>query len=232
MKKPRILIINPNSSAEMTEAIHKNALAFAGEDMEILTVPTPGTPPFIATYEDHAMAAPGMVRLLRENEDSFDAFVIACHGDPNIDLMKEITTKPVVGIAEASMKIATMLGHSFSVIAPVERTVPNKKALIEKYGLTRDAASVRPASIEEGSDEAERLIAAGRRAIEEDGAEVLVLGCAGFAGIDKRMEKELGVPVLDGVICALVIASGLVKYGVSISKKRRYDHTFGKRKEA
>ncbi|MGD9821387.1 MAG: aspartate/glutamate racemase family protein, partial [Aminobacteriaceae bacterium] len=77
-------------------------------------------------------------------------------------------------------------------------------------------------------DEAERLIAAGRRAVEEDMAEVLVLGCAGFAGLDKRMEKELGVPVLDGVICALIIASGLVKYGVSISKKRRYDNTFGK----
>lgn len=232
MKKPRILIINPNSSAEMTEAIHKNALAFAGEDMEILTVPTPGTSPFIATYEDHALAAPGMMDLLRKYEDEWDAFIIGCHGDPNLDLMKEISVKPVVGIAEASMKIATMLGHSFSVIAPVERTVPNKKALIEKYGLTRDAASVRPASIEEGADEAERLIAAGRRALEEDGAEVLVLGCAGFAGLDKRMERELKVPVLDGVICALIVASGLVKYGVSISKKRRYDHTFGKRKEA
>lgn len=229
MRKPKILVINPNSSKEMTEAIHKNAAAFAGNDMEVVTVSTPGTSPFIATYEDHAVAAPGMVKLLRDNEESFDAFIIACHGDPNIDLMKEITTKPVVGIGEASMKMATMLGHNFSVIAPVERTVPNKKALIDKYGLTRDMASVRPASVEQGAGEAERLILAGRRAVEEDGAEVLVLGCAGFAGLDKRMEKELRVPVLDGVICALIIASGLVKYGVSISKKRRYDNTFGKR---
>ena len=228
MRKPKILIINPNSSAEMTTAIHKNAAEFAGDEMEVVTVPTPGTSPFIATYEDHAVAAPGMVKLLREGEDVYDAFIIACHGDPNIDLMKEITTKPVVGIAEASMKMATMLGHSFSVIAPVERTVPNKKALIDKYGLTRDMASVRPASVEKGADEAERLIAAGRRAVEEDGAEVLVLGCAGFAGLDKKMGKELGVPVLDGVICALIIASGLVRYGVSISKKRRYDNTFRK----
>lgn len=228
MKKIRILIINPNSSLEMTEAIHRNAAAFAGDDLDVVTVPTPGASPFIATYADHALAAPGMMELLRNNEAGFDAFVIACHGDPNMDLMKEITAKPVVGIAEASMKMATMLGHSFSVIAPVERTVPNKKALIDKYGLTRDMASVRPASAEKGSDEAERLIAAGRRAVEVDMAEVLVLGCAGFAGLDKKMEKELGVPVLDGVICGLIIASGLVKYGVSISKIRRYDHTFGK----
>lgn len=228
MRRAKILIINPNSSLEMTDAIHENAAAFANGDMDVVTVPTPGTSPFIATYEDHAVAAPGMVKLLRDNEKSYDAFVIACHGDPNMDLMKEITVKPVVGIAEASMKMATMLGHNFSVIAPVERTVPNKKALIDKYGLTRDMASVRPASVENGTDEAERLIAAGRRAVEEDGAEVLVLGCAGFAGLDKRMEKELGVPVLDGVICALIIASGLVRYDVSISKKRRYDNTFGK----
>ncbi len=222
MGKPKILIINPNSSVEMTEAIHRNAVAFAGEDMDLTTVPTPGATPFIATYEDHAMAAPGMVRLVRDRQNEFDAFIVACHSDPNLDLLKEITRKPVVGIAEASMKLATMLGHSFSVIAPMERTVPNKKALADKYGLTRDLASVRPGSVEKGTDEAERLIAAGRRAIVEDKAEVLVLGCAGFAGIDKRMEKELGVPVLDGVVCALIVASGLVKYDVSISKICRY----------
>ena len=224
MSRSKILVINPNSSVEMTDAIHKNAIAFAGDDIEVTTVPTPGASPFVATYEDHASAAAGMIKILRERESEFDAFVIACHADPNMDLMKEITRKPVVGIAEASMKMATMLGHSFSVIAPMERTVPNKKALVEKYGLTRDLASVRPASVEQGADEAERLIAAGRRAVKEDKAEVLVLGCAGFAGIDKRMEKELGVPVLDGVVCALIIASGLVKYGVSISKVCRY-HT-------
>ncbi|HCL80029.1 MAG TPA: Asp/Glu/hydantoin racemase [Synergistaceae bacterium] len=226
---PRILIINPNSSAEMTRAIHDSAVAFAGDTMEVVTVPTPGASPFIATYEDHAQAAPGMVRLLTENRDRYDAFVIACHGDPNMDLMKEITDKPVVGIGEASMKLATMLGHSFSVIAPVERTVPNKKALIDKYGITRDLASVRPASVEAGGSDVERLIAAGKRAVEEDMAEVLVLGCAGFAGLDKKMEEVLHVPVLDGVICALIVASGLARYGVSISKKRRYDNTFGKR---
>lgn len=222
MNKPNILIINPNSSLEMTEAIHKNACAFSGDTLNVTTLPTPGASAFVATYEDHAKASSGMAQLLRENQDKFDAFIVACHADPNLNLMKEITKKPVVGIAEASMKMATMLGHSFSVIAPVERTVPNKKALVTEYGLDRYLASVRPASIEKGNDEAERLIAAGRRAIEEDGAEVLVLGCAGFAGLDKKMEKELGVPVLDGVVCALIIAGGLVQYGVSISKKCRY----------
>ena len=88
------------------------------------------------------MAAPGMVQILREREKDYDAIIVACHSDPNLDLMKELAHKPVVGISEASMKMATMLEHSFSVLAPMERTVPNKKALVDKYGLSRDLASM------------------------------------------------------------------------------------------
>lgn len=222
----RILLINPNSDAAMTDAIRRKAESFANGEYEVVAVSTPGASKFVATYEDHAKAAPGMVDIVRRNQDAFDAFVIACHGDPNMDLMKEITNKPVVGIAEASMKIATMLGHSFTVIAPVEHNVPNKWALIRKYHLSDDCASVRAPKHGATGTEEEKLIEVGRRALAEDMAEVLVLGCAGFAELDKRMERELGVPVLDGVVCALIVATGLVKYGVSISKQRRYNPVF------
>ena len=222
LTKPRILIINPNSDLEMTAAIDENAQAFAGDDLHVVTVHTPGASPFVATYEDQFNAAAGMVDIVRSNKDEYDAFVIACHADPNLDLMKEVCEKPVVGIAEASMKLATMLGHCFSVIGPVAKSSPNKKALADRYGLSRELASVRAADLEEGETLEERLTAAGKKAIELDGAEVLVLGCAAFAGLDKRMEQKLGVPVLDGVISALIIAAGLAKYNVKISKVRRY----------
>ncbi|ADE57946.1 MULTISPECIES: aspartate/glutamate racemase family protein [Aminobacterium] len=223
----RILIINPNSSLEMTEAIHKSACGFAKGDFEVVTLHIPESSPFVATYEDHARAASGMMKIIRDNNDDFDAFVIACHGDPNLDLMKEICDKPVVGIAEASMKMATMLGDRFSVISPVERNIPNKRVLIEKYHLEGYLASIRaPQKEDEGKNEEQRLMGAARKAIDEDMAEVIVLGCAGFAGLDKSMEKELGVPVLDGVVCALIVASGMVRYGVSTSKKRRYNPVF------
>lgn len=131
----RILIINPNSSADMTRAIHKAAERFAGDTVEVDCLATPGAPPFIETYEDQLKAAPGMISLLRENESSHDGFVVACHCDPNLDAMKEITKKPVVGIGEASMKMATFLGHRFSVISTRAHSVPNKEALIRKYHL-------------------------------------------------------------------------------------------------
>ena len=220
----KILIINPNSDLEMTEAIQRTAENFSGGDFEVICKPTPGAPKFIETYEDEIKTAPGMIQLVRENEDKFDAFIIACHDDPNLDVMKEITRKPVVGIAEASMKIASMLGHRFSVLTTSEHSIPIKEALARKYHLQDVLVSVRAPREEsiEKSDELKYMETA-QSSINEDMAEVLVLGCAGMTGLDKHLEEKLGIPVLDGIVCALIIASGLVKYKVATSKIRRYN---------
>ncbi len=220
----KILIINPNSSKSMTANIQQAASKFAAGEFEVETRSTPGAPEFIETYEDQVKSAPGMSKLLRENEGKYDAFIVACHCDPNLDTMKEISVKPVVGIGEASMKIASMLGHKFSVISTAKHSVPNKEALIHKYFLHDSLASVKAPSpdIPKCSDE-EKLYLTAKSAVEVDMAEVIVLGCAGMAGLDKYLQGKLGVPVLDGVICALIIATGLVKYEVSTSKIRRYN---------
>jgi len=220
----RIFIINPNGDPEMTLKIEAAARAFAAGEFEAVCQATPGAPRFIDTYEDQAQAAPGMARLLRDNHEVFDAFVVACHCDPNLDLMKEISRKPVVGIGEASMKIATMLGHRFSVVSTAAHSIPNKEALIEKYHLRGLLASVRaPAPEDMDAPLEEKYFRTARAAVDNDAAEVIVLGCAGLAGLDKRLQERLGVPVLDGVVCALIIAAGLVRYGVSTSKARRYN---------
>ena len=208
----------------MTESIQRTATDFAQGEFEVVCKPTPGAPSFIETYEDEIKAGPGMVGLIRENEDAFDAFVVACHSDPNLDAMKEITKKPVVGIAEASMKIASMLGDQFSVVSDNEHSIPNKEFLVRKYYLKEALASVRAPEegMEELSDE-EKYLRTARLAVEEDLAEVIVLGCAAMTGLDKPLLEKLGVPILDGIVCALIIASGLIKYGVSTSKIRRYN---------
>jgi allantoin racemase len=219
----KLLIINPNSDEKMSHDILFSATQFSDSAFEVDCLCTSGAPLFIDSYQDAAEAMPGMVDLLKRHEADYDAFIVACHCDPNLDLMKELTSKPVVGIGEASMKIATMLGHRFSVISTASRSVPNKEALIRSYHLQDLLASVKfpVASLEDRSDEEKYLLTA-RAAIEEDMAEVIVLGCAGMTGLDKRLQQQLGVPVLDGVVCALIIASGLVKYQVSTSKIRRY----------
>ena len=218
-----LLIINPNSDEQMSQSILSSATQFSDGDFDVDCLSTPGAPTFIDTYQDAAAALPGMVELLKQHETEYDAFIVACHCDPNLDLMKELTDKPMVGIGEASMKIATMLGHRFSVISTDSRSVPNKEALIRSYHLQDLLASVKfpAAALESRSDEEKYLLTA-QAAIEEDLAEVIVLGCAGMTGLDKRLQQELGVPVLDGVVCALIVAAGLVKYQVSTSKIRRY----------
>lgn len=223
----RILIINPNSDPEMTAVIQRSADDFARGEFDVVCKLTPGAPTFIETYEDMIQAAPGMVRLLRENEEGFDAFVIACHDDPNLEAMKEITRKPVVGIGEASMKMASMLGHRFSVVSTMQHSIPNKEAQVRKLHLESVLASVKapPEEMASASDE-EKYLRAAQMALEEDMAEVIVLGCAGMSGLDKRLSEQIGAPVLDGVVCALILATGLVKYGVSTSKVRRYNPNY------
>ena len=219
----KLLIINPNSDESMTQAILSSATRFSRNNFDVSCLSTPGAPPFIDTYLDIAAAMPVMAELLHKHEADYDGFIVACHCDPNLDLMKESTDKPMVGIGEASMKIATMLGHRFSVISTDERSVPNKEALIRSYHLQDLAASVRsPAPAWADESEHNQYLLTARAAVDEDMAEVIVLGCAGMTGLDKRLESELGVPVLDGVVCALIIASGLVKYQTSTSKIRRY----------
>jgi len=220
----KILIINPNNSLEMTRTIQTAAEKYVGGDFKVECRCNPDAPKFIESYEDQVQTAPGMIKLLRENEEEFDAFIVACHCDPNLDVMKEITSKPVVGIGEASMKIASMLGHSFSVVSTADHSIPNKEALVRKYHLQEQLASVKaaPEDFKDAPDE-EKFLQAATAAITDDGAEVIVLGCAGLSGLDKKLQAELGAPVLDSVVCALIIASGLVKYGTSISKIRRYN---------
>jgi len=221
----KILIINPNSCLDMTDVIQKSAETFVKGEYEVMTLPTEGAPKFIDTYKDQALAAPGMIKIVKNYEDEFDAFIVACHCDPNLDLLREITCKPVVGIGEASMKMASMLGHRFSVISTAKHSVPNKQALISKYHLEGYLASVRyPRPEFEGCNcnEEQIYLETSKDAIKEDMAEVIVLGCAGLAGLDKKIQEQVNVPVLDPIVCALIIASGLVKSNYSISKIRRY----------
>ena len=211
-EKKKILIINPNSDPKMTEAIRKTADDFAEGKFEVRCFSTPGAPRFIETREDAVLAAPGMLEIVRANRDNTDAIVIACHCDPNLDVIREITDKPVIGIGESSMRIASMLGHRFSIIQTTAESVPLKEALVREYQLQAFLASVRaPQNISPEASDEETYMAAARAAISEDRADVIVLGCAGLTGLDKRMQKELGIPVLDGVVCALIFASALAR---------------------
>ncbi|MBC8588939.1 aspartate/glutamate racemase family protein [Paratissierella segnis] len=220
----KILIINPNSDEEMTKVIERNARNFAKGEYEVDCITNETAPAFVTTYNDIAETMPGLKKIIEEKEKYYDAFVIACHSDPNLDLLKELCDKPVVGVGEASLKIASMLGHKFSIIMASDKGIPNKELLVRKYGLISSLASFAVANNGEGFNwqDQDNLILAAKKAIDEDMSEVIVLGCAGMGHVAGRMQEILHVPVLDGVTCALIIAVGLVKAGLSTSKVRRF----------
>jgi allantoin racemase len=220
----RILIINPNSDADMTEAIQASAEAYAGGEFDVVTLPTPEAPRFLETYEDEIRSGPGMLRIIRENEPDYDAFIVACHSDSNIHAARELTTKPVIGIGEASMTMATFLGHGFSVVTTHQHSVHGKLRQVRALNLQDLLVSIRaPEEGDEGWSDETMFMELSRRAMKEDGAEVIVLGCAGLSGMDRTIQAELNIPVLDGVACALIIATGLARYGVGTSKVLGYN---------
>jgi len=216
----KILIINPNSDEEMTDYIQITAEKFCKyeDNLKIHVVPTPGANSFIGTYKDIIQSAPGMVKIIQTEERYYDGFLIACGLDPNIDLMKEVSGKPVVGIAESSMKIATMLGNRFGIIQVSKASIPRKEELIKKYELHKLGVAIAP---EKGSlhfRNYNQIKEVAVQAIEKYSVEVIVLSCAGMSGLDERLSQELNIPVLDGIKCGLSILTGLIKNGYSISK--------------
>lgn len=224
----RIKVINPNTNPDMTENISRVANRYTTDDTEIVAVSPERGPVSIESYYDDYLAVPGLLEEIIRDSDEFDAFVNACWGDPGLDACREVTDKPVVGIAEGSMYVANMLGAMFSVATIIPRAEDFITEAVRKAGLEGKLASVRctdltVAETEETRDAAkDALLDASQRAIEEDGAEVICLGCAGMGGLDEPLEDELPVPVIDSVAAGSVLAESLVQLGKQTSKRLTY----------
>lgn len=169
----------------------------------------------------------GVMKLVAEHEDRFDAFVIGCFGDPGMAAARELTDVPVVGPAAASFHTAAQLADRFSCITILESTQPFTRRLVHEYGLGDRLASVPVVEapvleIDHSSDAlVEDMIAAGRAAVEEDGAEALVPGCMSlsFMQVHDEIAAELGVPFVDPVTVGLETASTWARHGITHSRE-------------
>lgn len=220
-----ILCINPNSSLEMTRIIEKRCQQVSSENMEVSTRCLPEGPSSLESYQKAALAISQLVKEFAEWREQYDGFVMACHSDIGVDLLREMTSKPVLGMGEASMLFAAVLGHKFSILSLKRKAIPKKEDLVRKYGFESRCASIRETGLAANAkteEILERLIQEGRKAVEEDGAEVLILGCAGMGNLDRALERELEVPVIDGVVSGLLIIESLIRYEKKTSKAAKY----------
>jgi allantoin racemase len=226
----RILVVNPNTTEEMTQDIGVQAKKFAHPETEIVAVSPAWGPASIEGHYEDQLAAVATFEVIQERAADFDGVVIACYGDPGLHAAREISPVPVVGIAEASMLMACTVAHRFSIVTVLPRVEPMFETMVRMHGLEHRCASIRttPLSVldcERDPEAAGReIVKASRLAIEEDGAEAICLGCAGMGPLDKTVEAALGVPVLDGVACAVKLLEGLVGYGLVTSRVAAYKH--------
>jgi len=226
----RIKVINPNTDEQMTESIRVTAERCCEKGTEIIAVHSPIGPQSIENYFDEYLAIPGVLQeiIKGDKEEDIDAYVIACFDDPGVPAAREITDKPVIGIAEAAMATMRFIAPSFSIITVLDRSKHMNEKLARELGYSEVLRSVRSTGmsvLDFGKNHAQGLAALereSRKAIEEDKAEGILLGCAGFVDFAKEMQERLGVPVLEGVTPAVKIAEMLVKLNYKTCKFLSY----------
>jgi allantoin racemase len=205
----RLLVVNSNTSDKITNLISQEARASARPETEVEAVTAPLGPRSVESRSELAVAAYGTLVALAEHVDKFDAAVIACFSDPGLQAARELYPLPIVGIAEAALMTACMCGARFSVVTIGRRMAPVLSEIVASYGLSSRLASIR--TVEQPVEDIgarplsfdDEFFEAGRRAVDEDGADIIILGGAVTSGMGRRIGGRLGVLVLDGVSCAV-----------------------------
>lgn len=223
----RLRVINPNTTRSMTAAIGAGAQRAAGPDVAVETCQPVFGPESIESHADEVMAAAGVLSLVEPGDCGVDGYVIACFGDPGLAAAREVAAVPVVGIAEAAMHTASLLGRRFSVVTTLDRSVGGIEDLAVRYGLERRCGGIHASGIPvveletdpAAYDTVRRLAAA---ALTSDRSDAIVLGCAGMTDLRDRLSADLGVPVVDGVAAAVHLVGGLVRQGLSTGKRGEF----------
>ncbi len=223
----RLLVVNPNTTRSMTEKIGAAARAVATAGTEIIAVNPDDGPPSIEGYYDEVFAIPGLIAEMRRAGE-VDATIIACFDDTGLDAARSFSPAPVIGIGEAAFHLASLVAGKFSTVTTLSRSIPAIEHNLVRYGLAGRCVRVRAAEVAVLELEIPGSAARGRisreidRAIHEDGAEAIVLGCAGMADLAAELTREHAVPVIDGVAAAVKLAESLVALGLKTSKRGGY----------
>jgi allantoin racemase len=225
----KILVLNPNTSSIVTQKIAAVVHKIARPETEAVVMSIPHGPESLESFYDEARATPYSLEVVKQaNEEGYDAVVLAAFCDPGIEALKEISAIPVFGLEEASFSVALMLGNKFGILTEKKHKEAVKAREVRKHGLESRFASVRALNmgvVEIATDPQkvkETGIAVARRMIDEDGAEVIIMGCASMAGYSQELQEILKVPIIDPVAVTLKMVEGLAELGIRHSKVGLY----------
>jgi allantoin racemase len=221
----KIKVINPNTTASITEKIGAAAKAVASPGTEIIACNPNMGPVSIEGHYDEALSVVGLLEEIRQGEATgVDGYVIACFGDPGLLAARELARGPVLGIAEAAMHAASFVATGFSIVTTLNRTRVIAQQLVENYGMSRFCRQIRAIDLPvleleiAGSPARKAIIQECQSALAEDGCGAIVLGCGGMADLSAEISREIGIPAIDGVAAAVKFVEALVSLGLSTSK--------------
>jgi allantoin racemase len=212
----KLLLINPNITAAMTDSMAAEARRFASPSTEIVAVTAEFGTQYVENRVEAAIASHAVLDALAKHAADCDAAIVSAFGDPGLTAAREFADIPVVGIEESAILTAWMLGRRYSIICLTPRLRTWYIECAQEHGLAGRLASVRAldapiADITRAKEQyRDRLIEACMHAIEQDEAEVIIFGGGPIAGLAREAAGAIPVPTLDGVSCAVRMAEALV----------------------
>jgi allantoin racemase len=229
-----IMFINPAGTGAYDQHILSIIERVRRRDVEPVVVHLPKGPDHLEYHYYEHLVTHDLLNVIRRAEaEKFHAVIIGCFYDPGLREARELVRIPVVGPAESTMLVACTLGHKFSILVGRRKWIPKMESNARLCGLGERLASIRPLGIRvtEMLAEQKRLKESaareGRAAVEEDGAEVIVMGCTLESGFADELSRALGVPVLDPVVTswkfAEMQADMYSSLGISHSKAYGYE---------
>lgn len=205
----RVLIVNPNISHSITDLIANEARRSASKDTELTLRTAAFGVAYIETRAESTIGAYAVLNELAEHYHGHDAAMVAAFGDPGLEAAREMLPIPIVGLTESALMSAAMLGGRIGIVAISRRISAWYSETVDGYGMASRLAGIRcldePLSdistVQE--DKSGQLVALCKKAVQEDGADVLVIAGAPLAGLARQVENQIPVPIVDAVSCAV-----------------------------
>ncbi len=223
-KKKKFMVINPNTGKAMTNQIEESLQGLLTEEVELEVVTNIAGPVSIEGHIDEVLSSYYILKMIAQKQEECDGYLIACFSNhPSIAMLRELTGKPVVGIAEAACHMAAMIGNKFGIVTTSHKWVPMLQEAVECFGMRDKCAGVWSTGLsvdelhQHSREQVEdAILNTGKQALSY-GAEAICLGCAGMSGLQERIEKELKVPVVDSCKAGLMMLYSLCNLNLQTS---------------
>jgi allantoin racemase len=208
----KLLLINPNTTQAVTDAVLLAARAAARPGTELKAVTGRFGPGVIGSRAENALAQHSVLQLAADHAGDCDGVVLAVSLDTGLWACRELLRVPVIGMTEAGLLMGCTLATRIGIVTYGRRMGPLYRELAEGYGLASRLAGIATLDVtpqqtfSEPQQVHDAVRAAARQLVERDGAEAVLLAGAAMATMAATLQAQLEVPVLDGVACAVALA--------------------------